>query len=214
VINHVHAGIQSVYQALGRQAVGSGELAKIVCLINYRAKLVDAIGRPTVIGDGRGSSRCHDLDVVRALFDQLANRDSNIFYPVGFLVAPMEVSAGEGNRATTEQEAGRSDVASPGTFTQVEGDAVAGAVLSQSIRPGRRCPLGKSSARTWGPSSKEDCPRRSTALMVDPSTTTAAFSRGLAPVPSITVLALITVTAGVVLNLLLLFLDLIRLERR
>ena len=74
--------------------------------------------------------------MVCAVLDKLPHRGANAFHAVGLLVAPVEVSAGDGDGPTAEEQTGGGDVAPLGALPEVECHLVAGAVLTEGCDAG------------------------------------------------------------------------------
>ena len=131
VFNHVDAGVQGVDDAAGGEAVGGGGLTHVVGLVDDGAQLLDGVRGTTQVSDGGAAAGGHDLDVVRAVLDELADGGSNVIDAVGLLVAPVEVAARDGDGAAAEEQPRGGDVAALGTLAEIEGDLVAGAVFAE-----------------------------------------------------------------------------------
>ena len=131
MLDAVQPGVEGIDHRLLRPAVGGRQSAETVGRLDGSPELVRAVRR--VVGDvpGRRATGGHDLDVVRALRDQLPDGGPDRLEAVGHPVAPVEVAVSMGHGAAAQEKAWPDEVAPLDRLADDEGHAVPAAVVAE-----------------------------------------------------------------------------------
>ena len=83
--------------------MGSRELVDVVRLVDSGADFLNSVGCACLVSADSPAAAGHDLQEVNALLQESTRLTSNTFHPIGFAIAPPEVSTGNGQGWTAHQ---------------------------------------------------------------------------------------------------------------
>ena len=127
-------------------AVRRRELPVAARLVGHRLQFRHGVRRAVGIGRPGRAAGGHDLDVVRALLEELPHLRSHGDLAVGLGAEVAHVAAGDGDRAAADDHPGPGGELPADALAEGEGDPALGPVL-----PERGHPRGGACARSWRP---------------------------------------------------------------